>query len=198
MKKDIYFQTIKYFLTLFTLILIPIYSYSYGIQNFLWLSDIGLFLTVVGLWLNSPLLISMAAVGVLTTELFWNIDYFADLLFAYNISSLSDYMFDASYPLFLRGLSLFHVITPIIWIWYLAQYGYDKCSFIYFTFLYWSVLFLIYFGTSPEENINWVFSNQINNIGIASPVWFLFLFIAFPLFIFLPTHYVLQKIFATK
>ena len=58
-------------LTLFIIVLIPVYWKTYGPQNFLWLSDIGLFLTVLALWLKSSLLISMACVGVLFIELLW-------------------------------------------------------------------------------------------------------------------------------
>jgi len=66
---------VTYFLTLFLLILIPIYWKIYGLKNFLWFSDIGLFLTVIALWLNSSLLITTAALLILPFELFWILDY---------------------------------------------------------------------------------------------------------------------------
>ena len=195
MRKDNYLCFVKFFLTLFTIILIPIYWYYYGVQNFLWLSDIGLFLTVIGLWFNSRLLLSMAAVGVLAVELAWNIDFFA-LIFNINLIYLAHYMFDSTYPIFLRVLSSFHIINPLVWIWYLAHSGYDKRAFYYFTVLYWIVLIVTYLFTHPKKNINWAFLPQVYAIPHISPLaWVIFLFICFPLLVFLPTHYVCKKIF---
>ena len=196
MRSDAIFNFIKYFLTLFTLILVPTYWYYYGIQNFLWLSDIGLFLTVMSLWLNSVLLMSIAAVAVLAIELIWNIDFFGELIFGVNIIDLADYMFDPSYSLFLRTLSLFHVITPLIWIWHLKRCGYDSRALGFATVLYWIDVLIVYLFTRPEENINWVFLPLINlNYYISPFVWVIFLCVGFPLFIFLPTHYIFKKIF---
>ena len=45
-------------------VLIPVYLYRYGPTNFLYFCDIALLLTLVGIWIDSPLLISMCAVGI--------------------------------------------------------------------------------------------------------------------------------------
>ena len=197
MKQSARWQLVKFLLTGLSLIIIPVYTYNYGVQNFLWLSDIGLFVTVVALWQQSVLLMSMAAVGVLAVELIWNIDFFVDLLVGINLIDLSDYMFDASYSLLLRGLSLFHVIMPIVWVLYIAQYGYDRRAFWYATIAYWVILLLTYTLTDSAENINWVFIPQAYGLAIAPIAWVAFLFVSFPAFIFLPTHFLFTKCFKT-
>lgn len=177
-------------------VLIPVYWHYYGPLNFLWLSDMGLFLTTFGLWFNMPVLISMAAVGVMLTELIWCVDYFADLFFGLNIIDLSDYMFDHGYPLVLRGLSLFHVAMPVIWIFYLIQYGYDRRAFWYMTILYWIMVIFTYTLTEPAANVNWVFLPLFKPmLGLAENVWMILLMILFPLCIFLPTHFVCMRLF---
>lgn len=197
-KKDTW-QFLKLFLTIFVIILIPVYWHYYGLQNFLWLSDIGLFLTVLALWTNSLLLMSMAGVGILLVELAWNIDFFAQLIFIIKVIGVSDYMYESSYPLALRALSLFHVIMPGIWLVYLAQHGYDKRAFYYFTLLYWVILLTTYLFTCPQANINWVFFPQAHGIETISPfLWVVILSISFPLLLFLPTHYWFKKVFKTK
>ena len=198
---NVFWISFKYLLTAYLAVLIPIYYRNYGIQNFLWLSDIGLFLTALGLWINSGLLVSMAAVGVLFLESVWNIDFFCYLFFNVNLIGLSEYMFDNSYSKSLRGLSLFHIFMPIIWVLYLAQYGYDNRAILYFVFLYWTVLFLVYFFTKPKENINWVFFPELHSsirlMRLVSGLrWVAILFIFVPLLIFLPTHYILAKLFS--
>ena len=198
-KKFINWDLVKYLLTAFILILVPVYLYYYGLQNFLWLSDIGLFLTLCALWTKSDLIMSMAAVGVLFVELAWSADFFVELIFGINLIHLSDYMFDSSYPIVLRLLSLFHIVTPIIWVLYILQYGYNKRAVYYFTLLYWASLFMTYFFTDHKANISWVFFPEVYNTQFISELsWVIFLIIGFPVFIFLPTDYILRKVFKLK
>ncbi|MCL5875847.1 MAG: hypothetical protein M1114_05235 [Candidatus Dependentiae bacterium] len=193
---NIYWHYIKLILTGFTAILIPAYWYNYGPQNFLWLSDIGLFLTVIALWMDSPLIMSITAVGILSGELAWNIDFFSKIILNSFTTGMSDYMFSSAYPIALRALSGFHIALPIIWILYLAHYGYDKQAIYYFIVLYWIVLLVTYLYTDPVKNINWVFLPQTLGIQTISPLmWVIFLAIFFPLLICLPTHYVFTKVF---
>jgi len=145
-------------LTLFLIVLIPIYWKTYGVQNFLWFSDVGLFMTVAALWLQSPLLISIVALAILPVELLWNVDFFVQLVSSRNLVGLSGYMFDSKYPLFLRGLSLFHCVLPVIIVTCLAQWGYTSTALPYSILLVCSVLGLTYFFTNPDDNINLVFA----------------------------------------
>ena len=55
--------------TAFMAVLIPVYLYRYGWTNFLYFCDIALLLTLAGLWLDYPLLISMSAVGILIPQI---------------------------------------------------------------------------------------------------------------------------------
>jgi len=64
-------------LTLFVCLMVPVYWYYYGPSNFLWFSDISLFTIAAALWLESTLLASMMACGVLLLEIFWNTDFHA-------------------------------------------------------------------------------------------------------------------------
>jgi hypothetical protein len=167
-----------------------------GPLNFLWFSDIALFTTGVALWLESSLVASTTAVGVLALELFWNLSFVVRLLTGKRLSSLTDYMFDEKRPLFMRGLSLFHVVLPFLLVWLLASFGYDSRAWLAMTLVAWVVLPASYLLTRPEHNINWVF-------GFGSPphrplppkVWLLGLMLGFPILIYLPTHFLLRAIF---
>lgn len=187
-------KILKYFFACFTALLIPVYWHYYGPTNFLWLSDIGFFLTTIALWKKDRLLMSMAAVGVLFLELVWVLDFVVDLFTNHNIIDLSDYMFDAKLPASLRALSLFHLITPVVWLYYLKKWGYDKRALRYFTILYAVVILLTYYLSTARENINWVFLAQIKGYDIGI-LWPITLIICVPIFIFLPTHYLLKKFY---
>jgi hypothetical protein len=52
-----------------TALIATVYARTYGPQNFLWLSDLGLAFTTFSVVAEDPLLASMPAVGVLPLEL---------------------------------------------------------------------------------------------------------------------------------
>ena len=89
-----------------------IYATKYSRGNLLWFSDIALLATLPALWFESPFVASMMAVGVLLPEGLWNLSFFGQLITGKRISGLTEYMFDAHKPLYLRALSLFHVFLP--------------------------------------------------------------------------------------
>lgn len=170
----------KFLLTLFVLVLIPVYWINYGPTNFLWLSDIGLFLTIIALWLESTLLMSVAMIAIFPMEIVWNFDFFSQSLIGYTPLEMTTYMFDPQYSIFLRFLSLFHVIIPAIWLWYFLQWRYDPRALKYAIVLVWTVLLLTYLVTEPEKNINWVFSPFINQWHWVSPLaWLIILMLGF-------------------
>src|SRR5690554_2000746 len=92
--------------TAMTAVIVPVYYLKYGPANFLWFSDIALFGMTIALWLESPLIASTMAVGVLIPEVVWVVSFLSGLLFGRSVSSLAGYMFDASIPRYLRALSL--------------------------------------------------------------------------------------------
>lgn len=186
---------LKIAFTLFVIILVPIYWSNYGIQNFLWFSDIGLLVTLAALWLESRLLISVLAVGMLPVELVWNIAFFVRLLTGYPVLGLVAYMFNAQYSLFLRGLSLFHVILPGLWLWHLIAWGYDERALKYFVVIFWIVLLATYFFTDPEKNINWVFAPEAYQWRMPGWLWLCIIMICYPVICVLPMHILLKNLF---
>jgi len=188
-------KIIKIAVSLFVMILVPTYWRAYGPQNFLWLSDVGLFITLVALWTDSRLLMSVAALETGLFELIWNIDFFYTLIFGVSKIKLADYMFDSVYSTKLRLLSLFHMFMPLIWISYLHTYGYDKSAIYYAIPFFWLVLLLMYYFTDPYKNINWIFGPSLKNSKISQQKWLLIMFIGFPVFIFLPAHYLFLYLF---
>jgi len=194
--EDVLLFLIKILLTVFIVILLPIYKRTYGYQNFLWLSDIGLFLTIIALWIQSSLLISIAVILILPFEIVWMIDFFFQLLTRKKLLGIVDYMFNQQYSLYIRLFSLFHIVVPIIWIWCLLMWGYNNNAFQYAVLLLWIVLAISYFFTDVSKNINWVFAPVVYHWqGISQFLWLLILFIAIPLFIILPIHLLFIQFF---
>jgi hypothetical protein len=170
-----------------------IYWRTYGPTNFLWLSDIGLVLTLAAALLSgSRLLASMGAVGVLALELAWTIDFLA----GGRLITIAAYMFDAKLPRYLRGLSLFHLALPPTLLFLVYEFGYDRRALIYQTLLTWAVLIVTYVTTDPAKNINWVFGPGSKPQRILPPLLYLSLEMAIiPVGVFLPTHLLLDRFF---
>jgi hypothetical protein len=188
--------SIKNALQIFLIILVPVYWYKYGFANFLWLSDVGLFLTFIGLAYKSRLAMSMALVGVFLYEVAWIIDFIYHLSFGESILSIANYMFDPSLAIWLRGLSLFHLATPIIWLYYAKKWGYDPKAFYYFLILFWLDLIAVYLFTNPSDNINWVFMPYVYNWQIFTPsLWLIFCMLLVPCFVFWPMHFLGMRFF---
>ena len=182
--------------TLFVAIIVAVYATKYSRSNFLWFSDIALLATVPALWFESPFLASMVSVGILLPEILWNLSYFGQLLTGKRISGLADYMFDTRRPLYLRALSLFHVILPPLLVWMVARLGYEPAAWIAQTALAWVVLPLCFWLTDPALNVNWVFGFGNKQQKLMPPLAYLgLLMVCFPVLIYLPTHLLLRSLF---
>lgn len=126
---------------------------TYGLANFLWLSDIALACTALAVITENRLLASMPAIGVLPLELAWTVDF----LCRGRLLRITGYMFNRRLPLWIRAVSLFHLALPPTLIWFLYSFGYDARALWFQLALTCVVLSLTYAFTRPEENINWVF-----------------------------------------
>jgi hypothetical protein len=182
--------------TVIVLITVAVYVFKYPLGNFLWFSDIALIAIAIALWLESALIVSMMAVGTLLPELLWNVSFFGQLVTGRHVSGLTDYMFDAHRPRYVRALSFFHVILPALTLWLIARLGYDARALAAQTVLAWVVLVLSYSLTDPRNNVNWVFGLAAKPQRRIPPLIYLGLLMAgFPLVIHLPTHLLLQRFF---
>ena len=186
---------IKIAYTVFAVITVAVYAVKYPPGNFLWFSDIALVLTVPALWFESSLLASMLTVGLLFPEAFWNIGFFGRLLTGKRLGGLTDYMFDANLPRYLRAFSLFHVFLPVLLLWMIGRLGYAQQALIGQTVLSWVVLPLTYRFVDPKLNVNWVRSTSSGNRRLSPLVRLGLQMIGNAVFVYLPTHELLRALF---
>lgn len=183
---------IKLAYTALAVVVAAVYAVKYKPSNFLWFSDIALLAMVPALWLESTLIASMMAVAVLLPEAFWTISFFLRLLTGRRLSGLTDYMFEAERPLYLRALSLFHLALPPLLLYAVIRLGYDARAPLYQTLLAWIVLPVTYFFADPEKNVNWVRGPAGPGGGRFPDAAYLpIAMVAFPLAVYLPTHLLL-------
>ena len=194
---------LKLALSAFVVVLVPVYWVHYGPGNFLYFCDVALLMALAGLWLESALLVSMPAVGILAPQVLWLVDFGANLA-GFHLTGMTDYMMDASKPLFLRGLSLFHGWLPILLVYGVARLGYDRRAFAGWTAVAWAVMAVSYLflpAPSPDAagavvNVNYVYgmSDTAPQTWMPGWAWLTLLYVGLPVLMFAPVHVLLKRV----
>jgi hypothetical protein len=200
---------VKWTFTAFMAVMVPVYLATYGPTNFFYICDASLLLTLVAVWRNNRLAASMAAVGIVIPQIFWCIDFSCELL-GFPLTHLTNYMFDAKTPFFLRALSLYHGWLPFLLIYLVSRVGYDRRALWMWTALAWTLCLIAFFLlppagaplTSPNmpRNVDYVFGmndaqpQQFMAPGLYLIAWMLGLVVV----AIIPTHFALKRLFSNR
>jgi hypothetical protein len=104
-------------------------------------------------------------------------------------------MFDNSRPLYLRILSLYHLMLPPIIIFLLVRLGYDRRAFWAQTVLTWIILPLSYLLTDPVDNVNFAFGPGKGPQSFMPPLLYLATeMVLLPIVVCLPIHLFLKRL----
>jgi hypothetical protein len=193
---------LKIIYSVFLAVLVPVYWFYYGPTNFLYFCDVALILTLIGIWIESPLLISMCAVGIVLPQTIWVIDFFGHFL-GFSLVGMTDYMFKDS-SLFLRGLSLFHGWIPFLLVYLVWKLGYDPRALLAWSALASALILICFFFMPPPNpdpgltpvNINYVWgpNDAAAQTWMPPTAWVAALTVGMPLFLYAPVHVALLRI----
>jgi len=188
--------------TAFMAVLVPVYWRNYGPTNFLYFCDVALIITLVGIWIESPLLVSMCAVGILASQALWVVDFLSNLI-GVPLTGMTDYMFAADHSLFLRSLSLFHGWLPFLLVYLVWRLGYDRRGFPAWTALAWVLVLICFFFMPPPRpdpgltpvNINyvWGMSDTAAQQLMPPAAWVAGLIVLLPALLYAPVHVLLRR-----
>jgi hypothetical protein len=175
----------------------PAYWYTWGAANFLHLCDIAVILTCIGLWTSSALIISSQAVASLLIDVVWVLDVGWRFITGHDLVGGVDYLFDPRYALWVRLLSLFHLIMLPLLVWALQRLGYDPRG----VKLQVGIAFLLFISSrfsQPQENINFAFTDPfLHRQWGPAPVHLTISLLFVTIVIYLPTHLLLRRVMAT-
>jgi hypothetical protein len=193
---------LKLVFTAFMAVLVPVYWHYYGPTNFLYFCYLALFITLLGIWTESPFLISMCAVGILAPQVLWVADFLSNLV-GLSLIGMADYMFKHENSLFLRGLSLYHGWLPFLLVYLVWALGFARRALPALALLAWVLLLVCFFFMPPPNpepgltpiNINyvWGLSDYAAQNWVSPAVWLIGLMIGLPLLLFVPTHFLLLR-----
>lgn len=173
---------------------VPAYGIEYGVANFLFLCDVSVVVSCLGLLCRSPLLLSSQAVLALVVDTVWSLDLLTTLLLGRPLVGGTEYMLDPRIPLMVRLLSLFHVGLPPLLVWALRRTGYDRRGFLLQIGLT-AVLLVASRAASPAANINGAFQDLVFHRSWGPPpVHLAAVLIGLTAFVYTPTHLVLRRL----
>ena len=177
---------------------IPSYAVYWGWTNFLHLCDVAVFLTCIGLASSNALLLSSQAVSSLVADLLWCLDAGSRWFLGRHLLGGTEYMWDTRYPLWLRLLSLFHIVLPLLLLAALRRTGYDRRALRLQSAIAAALLLVsLFFG--PSWNLNYAFADPIFHRSFGpAPIHLILVFAALVGLIYLPTHRLLLWAFAPK
>lgn len=186
---------IRWLAWLWLVLWFPVYWHAWGVANFLHLCDVAVILTCIGLWTNSALLLSSQAVSSVVIDILWTLDVAAWLLFRRHFIGGTEYLFDATVPLGVRLLSLFHIVMPFILLWSLSRLRYNRRGFALQAAIALPVVVASRFVT-PDKNLNFAqtapfFHRQLG----PAPVHLAITYLAVVLGVYLPTHLLFARLY---
>ncbi len=199
--------------TAFMAVLIPIYLKNYGPTNFLYFCDVVAIMTVVAIWLESPLLLSAALIGAFLPQMLWVVDFCFEACGGH-LTGMTSYMFDRQKPFLLRFLSFFHFWLPFYLVYAVWCVGYDRRAAVLWSVIMWVLLTVCYVWMPPASpsvdpvtraqlrdpnmpvNINYVFnpgSDEKPQEWMDPNVYFAVYMGILMIGVYLPTHLVCLK-----
>jgi hypothetical protein len=169
----------------------PVYWKQYGSQNFLFFCDLGNVLIALALWLESRLIFSWQAVGLLLFQTLYALDLIGAFLLGKHAIGGTEYMFDPTIPLLVRLLGLYHLMVPPLLLWAVRRLGYDRAAWKWQTAATCIVVPICYFWR-PQFNVNW--SRGLGHEQHVMPglLYLLGYLIVAPALVYWPTHRFLQ------
>jgi hypothetical protein len=174
---------------------LPANVWAWGWQNLLHLCDVGLVLACLGLWMRQPLLVSSQALNALLVGVLWSLDVCWRLFTGHHLVGGTEYMWDTHYALWIRLLSIFHIVLPFFLLWAIRVLGYDRRALALQSAIA-AILLIVSRFLSPELNMNYAFQDPLlHRAWGPAPLHLAVILAGCVLIFFWPTHLLLLRIY---
>jgi hypothetical protein len=132
----------------------PTYAVTWGSADFLYLCNVAVIMTCLGLWLGSALLLSSQAVAMMVIGTVWCVSLaWSAVTHGHTLIGGTEYMWDPHYPLWVRLLSFDHIAVPAVCLWATRKIGFDRRAWKFQSVVAAVVLTSSHF-VAPERNLN--------------------------------------------
>ena len=171
------------------------YARYWGAPDFLYLCNVAMVLTCAGLWFGNSLLVSSQAVATVVIGTLWGIDVgWTALSHGHFLIGGTEYMWDATRPMWVRLLSFDHVAVPLATWWAIRKLGYDRRAWGFQAGIAAGAMLLSRF-VEPWKNINYAQKELVTfHTWGPAPVHLLVIWGALVLMVYWPVHAVLCRV----
>lgn len=171
------------------LVWVPIILWAYGPQNFFWLCNVALFLIGYALWAGDRLVLSSQAGTVVLIGAVWTVDFVLGLATLGKTALVTSYMWNPDLPLPARIVSVYHIFLPVLVIWVLARWDYDRRGPWLQCGLGTLVIVGTWLFTDPDRNINWITAPfHVEQQWLSDRVWVAILIVLMPPLVYWTGH----------
>lgn len=136
----------------------------FGPQFLLWFCCLANVYVLLGCLTQRALWFSLAALAALGPQVLHSVDLAFRLLTQASPSGATDYMFDATRPITVRLLSLFHVWMPVLIVYALRRVGYDQRALAIQTLIASVVVVVSYSMFDPARDTNDLMMPLVNGV----------------------------------
>jgi len=172
----------------------------------LWFCNAAIVIILVGIWMESRLLLSTQLLAIVWPHVIWQIDYFGQTAFDLKVFAIcgltpAEYMFNPDYPFIRRCLSFQHAWLLYLLLWLVWRVGYDFRALRVQTLYTLAVLpitaIVVRDMHGPAGNVNYVFgpSNTQPQSWMLQWAWVACLMVLLPLCQYAPLHGILCWLF---
>ena len=189
------FTILRWASLVWVLIWLPSNAWAWGWQNLMHLCDVGLVLACLGLFFRQPLLVSSQALSAPLVGVLWALDVFWRIATGHHLVGGTEYMWDTNYPLWIRLLSCFHIVLPVVLLWATRVLGYDRRALAFQTALT-AVLLIFSRFLSPDLNMNYAYQDPLlHRVWGPAPLHLAVTLAGCVAIFFWPTHLLLSRLF---
>jgi hypothetical protein len=182
---------------------VALWACAYGVHHrhdgalwqFLWFCDVANFVITLGLWLESPLILSWQALSVVLVQLLYLVDAGSRFLFGFHPFGGTGFLFDGSTPVHISILSVtLHALTPAVLLWGVKRLGYDRRA-LPVQAIAAAILLAASYAAGAERNINWSHGPFGGRQSLVPPLAYLAVAVlGYTLLLYWPTHLFLSRV----
>ena len=181
---------------LWLLVWLPVNLRAWGWRNMMHFCDVGAIIACVGLWMQNPLLVSSQALSSLVVGALWSFDIGWRFGTGHPLFGGTEYMWDTHYALWIRLLSTFHIVLPLVLLWAIRRMGYDPRALALQSVIAAALLLFSRF-LSPALNMNYAFRDPLfHGAWGPAPVHLAVILAGTVALLYWPTHVILSRMFA--
>jgi hypothetical protein len=193
------FPVLRWIGLVYLIVWAPVYAVYWDVAHFLYLCNVAVVLTCAGLWFGNSLLLSSQAVGSMVIGTIWGVNWaWGAMNHGQGVMGGAEYMWNSSYPVWVRLLSFDHLAVPAAALWGAWKVGYDRRAWVFQSGVA-AIVLVASRVLAPGQNLNFVEKELVTfRTWGPAPAHLLFIWTVLVLLVYWPVHAVLERMMPAR